>query len=53
MNGNETRPPGQDSTKVVAGLLIAMTFAMAGIGLYAFYYNSTLKVDPPAVTLPR
>ena len=53
MDDNETRPPRPDSSKVVAGLLIAMAFAVAGIGFYTFYYNSTLNADRPAVTLPR
>jgi len=53
MDGNETRPPRPRSSNVLAGLLVAMAFAVAGIALYTFYYNSALNAVPHPVTLPR
>ena len=53
MDDDKTRPRRPDSSKVLVGLLIAMAFAVAGVGLYALYYNSTVNAVPHPVTLPR
>jgi hypothetical protein len=53
MDNNKKRPPRPKPTNVLAGLLIATAFAVAGIGLYTFYYQSAQDVDRRPVTLPR
>jgi disulfide bond formation protein DsbB len=53
MANNKKRPSRADLSRRSIRWLIAVAFVVAGVGLYAFYYQHTQAYVPPSVTLPR